>query len=370
MHVARLSLTHFRNHGATELAAGSGLVVLAGPNGAGKTNILEALSLLAPGRGLRGAALPEMVQEGAVEGFSVAADCRSPQDEGLAPLLIGTGTRATTPTRRRVRINGAEAAATSLGEWLAFIWLTPAMDRLFVDGAGQRRRFLDRMALALEPGHAVHASRYDAAMRARTRLLTGDGPPDQAWLAALEAQMAEHGEQIDRARHALVNALTGQLEATPDSDFARPVISLVESDGAAAMPWQADRLAAVLAGSRSLDARVGRALAGPHRVDLLAIHAEKRQSAARCSTGEQKALLLSMVLAHGDLVAQARGQRPILLLDELAAHLDPVRRAALFERLTSGGGQVWMTGTEMALFSAVPADATRLAIVNGTGAWG
>ena len=365
MHVARLTLTDFRNHAASVIEVGGGLVVLAGPNGAGKTNILEALSLLAPGRGLRGSPLPEMVRDGAVDGFAIAADCRA-DDAALAPVQIGTGTRSSAPGRRRVRINGVEAAASSLGEWLAFVWLTPAMDRLFVEGAGQRRRFLDRMTLALEPGHAAHATRYDAAMRARTRLLGEEGPWDVAWLSALEAQMAEHGEALDRARHALVGALSEQLADSADGPFAKPAIGLIDSEGTAAQPWQADALCAALARSRSLDARAGRALAGPHRVDLSVIHATKAQPAARCSTGEQKALLLSIVLAHGDRVAAARGQRPILLLDELAAHLDPLRRAALFARLTDGGGQVWMTGTEMALFDAVPPGASRLLIENAT----
>lgn len=364
MYIARLALTDFRNHAASDIVARPGLVVLAGSNGAGKTNILESLSLLAPGRGLRGSPLPEMVREGATDGFSISADCQAEQ-ESLAAVQIGTGTRRSAPGRRRVRINGAEAAATSLGEWLAFVWLTPAMDRLFLEGAGQRRRFLDRMTLALEPAHASHASRYDAAMRARTRLLGEDGPWDTAWLTALETQMAEHGEAIDRARHALVAALREELAHAPETPFAKPDIALVDNEGTAASPWQAEVLITALARARQLDARAGRALVGPHRVDLSVIHAAKRQPAARCSTGEQKALLLSIVLAHGDRIASARGQRPILLLDELAAHLDPVRRAALFERLASGGGQIWMTGTEMGLFDAVPDDATRLHVEQG-----
>ena len=364
MYVARLTLTDFRNHAATDVVARQGLVVLAGANGAGKTNILEALSLLAPGRGLRGSPLPEMVRQGAPDGFALSADCRSEQDS-LAELRIGTGTRSSAPGRRRVRINGAEASASTLGEWLAFVWLTPAMDRLFVEGAGQRRRFLDRMTLALEPGHASHASRYEAAMRARTRLLGDEGPWDGTWLAALEAQMAEHGEAIDRARHALVTALQAELAGAAESAFARPAITLVDGEGAPARPFHASELAATLARSRQVDARAARALHGPHRIDLSVLHAAKGQPAARCSTGEQKALLLSIVLAHGDLVAAARGQRPILLLDELAAHLDPVRRAALFDRLGAGGGQIWMTGTEIALFEAVPSSATRLHVEQG-----
>ena len=193
MHVATLTLDNFRNHHATRISAGHGLVVLAGENGAGKTNILEALSLLAPGRGLRGSALPEMARESAAEdsagpanndGFTISADCRTMADD-LPPLLIGTAMRPSAPGRRRVRINGAEASASALGEWLAFVWLTPAMDRLFVDAASQRRRFLDRMTLALRPDHARHATRYDAAMRARGRLLADEGPVDWAWISAL-----------------------------------------------------------------------------------------------------------------------------------------------------------------------------------------
>lgn len=202
-------------------------------------------------------------------------------------------------------------------------------------------------------------------MRARTRLLGEESPWDLGWLSALEAQMAEHGEALDRTRHGLVTVLQDRLAEAAESPFARPAIALVQGDGVAALPWQADELAVTLARSRQVDARAGRALAGPHRVDLAVLHAAKDQPAARCSTGEQKALLLSIVLAHGDLVAAARGQRPILLLDELAAHLDPLRRAALFERLAAGGGQIWMTGTEMGLFDGVPSCATRLHIEQG-----
>ncbi|MFM6852522.1 MAG: DNA replication/repair protein RecF [Sphingopyxis sp.] len=409
MHVARLTLTDFRNHARTILSAGPGLVVLAGSNGAGKTNILEALSLLSPGRGLRAVPLPDMARQGGGGGFSIAAQCLMPPlahplahplddaghgveidrfatggdavdepagDHGAQgvrahnggappPVMIGTGVTAAAPGRRRVRINGAESTANALGEWLAMLWLTPAMDRLFADGAGQRRRFLDRMTLALFPQHARHASRYDAAMRARTRLLTGDAPLDLGWISALESQMAEHGAALDHGRQSLLSRVRAQVDGAPESLFARPKLALTAPDGAPAPMWQPGPLAAALAQSRRVDAAAGRALAGPHRTDLAVWHAGTGQAADRCSTGEQKALLLSIILAHGDIVAQARGQRPILLLDELAAHLDPERRAALFHRLAAGGGQVWMTGTEMALFNAVPAGATRLTICNG-----
>lgn len=364
MHIARMDLTDFRNHAANGLSPGKGLVVLAGPNGAGKTNILEAISLLAPGRGLRAAPLPEMMRDGAGGGLAIAAHIAS--DEGEYPdVMIGTAVYPDAPGRRRVRINGVDAAANSLAEWLSILWLTPAMDRIFVEAAGQRRRFLDRLTLALFPAHAHHSSRYEAAMRSRTRLLYADAPADPQWLDALEAQMAEHGSAVDAARHRLVGHLTNALAAAPKTLFAVPRLCLIDPQEGAGEQWDEGRLRDALRHSRLRDAATGRALTGPHRVDLNAIHAASRQPAARCSTGEQKALLLSIVLAHGDLVAAARGQRPILLLDELAAHLDPERRAALFARLAATGGQVWMTGTEMALFDAVPDGASRWEIEAG-----
>jgi DNA replication and repair protein RecF len=347
MALARLVLTDFRNHREALLAPGPGLVVLTGENGAGKTNVLEAVSLLSPGRGLRGATLGEMARAGGSGGFAVAAR--------LGGVEIGTGTTASAPERRQVRINGAAASATSLSEWLSVLWLTPAMDRLFQEGAGGRRRFLDRLVLALEPGHAVHAARYEAAMRARNKLLAEAPPHDEPWLTALEARMAEHGAALAAARAETVALLSGQLEGAPEGPFARAGLALEAGDE----DW-AGRLAL----GRARDAAAGRTLAGPHRSDLAVTHLGKGRKAGLCSTGEQKALLLSIVLAHADLVADRAGRRPILLLDEVAAHLDPGRRAALFERLDSGG-QVWMTGTEPALFDAVSAAASRLTVMDG-----
>jgi DNA replication and repair protein RecF len=254
-----------------------------------------------------------------------------------------------------VRINGAAASATSLAEWLSILWLTPAMDRLFQEGASGRRRFLDRLVLALEPGHAVHAARYEAAMRARNKLL-GEERPDPDWLTALEARMAEHGASIVAARRGAVEALAARLGEAPEGPFARAGLSLQGGD---------EDLEAALAAGRSRDAAAGRTLAGPHRTDLAVTHLGKGQPAALCSTGEQKALLLGIVLAHADLVAELARHRPILLLDEVAAHLDPRRRAALFERLEASGGQVWMTGTEASLFESVGAGATRLEVRDG-----
>lgn len=365
MHVAHLSLSNFRNHADSCITPGPGLNLLAGPNGAGKTNILEAVSLLAPGRGLRGAALADMIRAGGASGFAVSARCRA-EDFALDEIIIGTSVTAEAPGRRRVRINGGDAAASSMAEWLSILWLTPAMDRLFVDAAGQRRRFLDRLTLALMPGHGLHANRYEAALRARMRLLTTDGPAaDSAWLDALEAQLVEHGVAVDTARHRLIRLLNDVLAEIAPSPFARPQLALLRADGLVASGWTREALQAALHAGRGRDAAAGRALAGPHRIDVSVSHADTGQAAARCSTGEQKALLLSIILAHGDLVAAQRGQRPILLLDELAAHLDPERRHALFARLEAGGGQVWMTGTEHPLFADLPPSARRWTVREG-----
>lgn len=343
--LSRLVLTDFRNHADLTLAPGAGFVVLTGENGAGKTNVLEAVSLLAPGRGLRRAMLSAMGRNDGPGGFGVAATLAD--DTALA-----TGAQAAAPERRIVRVNGATANAASLAERVTMLWLTPAMDRLFVEGAGDRRRFLDRLVLALFATHAVHATRYEAAMRARNRLLAEDAP-DGDWLSALEARMAEHGAAIDTARRETVALLAEVLAAQAPGVFPRAAIDLAGD----AVP---DDLASMLRRSRARDAAAGRTLAGPHRADLAVTHVDKAQAAALASTGEQKALLLGVVMAHADLVAERVGRAPVLLLDEVAAHLDPARRAGLFARL-QGRGQVWMTGTEEALF-AEAGDATRIGL--------
>jgi DNA replication and repair protein RecF len=345
MAVARLALSDFRSYADALVAPGPGFVILTGENGAGKTNLLEAVSLLSPGRGLRGAGLAEVARRGGPGGFAVAAR--------IGAVDIGTGTTPDAPDRRMVRLNGAPASANSLSEWLSVLWLTPAMDRLFADAAAGRRRFLDRLVLALRPDHAAHAARYEAAMRARNKLLAEQAPWDEAWLAALEARMAEHGAALAEARAAAVAALGERLAAAPDGPFARAALALEGGEPSN------------LAAARSRDAAAGRTLAGPHRTDLAVTHAGKDQPAALSSTGEQKALLIGLILAHADLVAERSGRRPILLLDEIAAHLDPTRRAALFARLGAAGGQVWMTGTERSLFEEVGQDASWLEIADG-----
>lgn len=346
----RLTVSDFRNHADALIVPRHDFVVLTGENGAGKTNILEAVSLLTPGRGLRGAPLRDMARQGGSGAFGIAA-----QVDGVT---IGTGTTPDAPDRRVVRINGVQAAATALSEWLSVLWLTPAMDRLFTESPGGRRRFLDRLVLALHAGHATHSARYEAAMRARNKLLAEDRPADPAWLAALEGQMAEHGAVLAGARAETIMALGEALATQPDGPFARPALALEGWAG------EGEALARELREGRRRDAAAGRTLAGPHRSDLAVTHIEKGQAAALCSTGEQKALLLSIILAHGALVGARMGRPPLLLLDEVAAHLDPSRRVALFERLAATGGQVWMTGTESALFEGL-GEATRLHVEAG-----
>nr|WP_255696980.1 DNA replication/repair protein RecF [Sandaracinobacteroides sayramensis] len=350
-----LSLGGFRNHAATRIEPGrAGFVLLTGANGAGKTNILEAVSLLAVGRGLRGAALSHMAAAGGEGGFQLRAELLP--DPGLPPVLLHSFTLPAAPERRQLRVNGAAAALSTLADWSAQLWLTPAMDRLFSDSASARRRFLDRLVLALSPGHGGHANRYEAAMRARTRLLTADTPADPAWLEALEAQMAEHGAALLAARADTVAALSAVLAAAPEGVFPKPAIALSEPE-----VWPADALRARLQGARGADRAAGRATFGPHRADLLVTHAEKAMPAALASTGEQKALLISILLAHAALTAERSGRVPLLLLDEAAAHLDPERRRALFQRVSALGGQAWLTGTDAALFEGLEAERYHVA---------
>ncbi|WP_324742098.1 DNA replication/repair protein RecF [Tsuneonella sp. CC-YZS046] len=347
MPVDRLILSGFRNHAASSLDGTRRFNLLVGENGAGKTNILEALSLFAPGRGLRRAALTEMAAKDG-GGFSISAelDCT----DGAEKVKLGTGTRADQPRRRVVQVNGAPASAITLAEWLTLSWLTPAMDRLFMDSAGGRRRLMDRLALALDPAHARHAARYEAALRERNRLLSGEEEADAGWLDAVEAQLAEAGAPLAAGRRALVERLQAALEDLPDEPFARPALTYLA--GSAAEP---DALLAELRANRARDRSARRTLAGPHRDELAVAMASKAMPAADCSTGEQKAMLISIILAHAALAAH--GRPGLLLLDEIAAHLDPLRREALFERLRGGNAQVWMTGTELAPFEAIKGEA-------------
>jgi DNA replication and repair protein RecF len=352
MALERILLTHFRNHRDTLIEGTARFNLLVGENGAGKTNVLEALSLLAPGRGLRRAALGEIPGPGGDGAFAVSA--------GLAGgIQLGTGVRPDRPGRRVVQVNQAETPAVRLGEWLSVGWLTPAMDRLFAESAGARRRWLDRLVLALEPGHARSSARLEVALRERNRLLGEPNEPDPAWLDAIEAQIAEVGALVAQARQRMVDALGAALARLPESPFARPALGYVPGG-----PCETGELAASLAASRRRDRAAQRTLTGPHRDELAVTMAGKDRPAAECSTGEQKAMLLAITLAHGELLDPARPG--LLLLDEVAAHLDPLRREALFARLRQGAAQIWLTGTEPAPFSAILGEAAVWQVSSGT----
>ena len=354
----RLFLSRFRNHRETVFDGTAQFNLLVGENGAGKTNVLEAISLLAPGRGLRRAGLPEIAAQGGDGGFALSADLVLP---GSDPVRLGTGASPERPTRRQVQINSAQSTAAGLAEWLSIGWLTPAMDRLFTESAGGRRRFLDRLVLALRPDHATCAARLENALRERNRMLADERAPDPWWLDAIELQIAEAGSAVATARADLVARLEGVLATLPDAPFARPALRYVPGG-----PIEAEALAAALREGRARERAAQRTLTGPHRDELAVMMATKNQPAAECSTGEQKAMLIALVLAHSHLLESHGETRPrLLLLDEVAAHLDPIRREALFERLRAGQAQVWLTGTETAPFEAIIGEAAIWQVRNG-----
>lgn len=362
MALAKITLQNFRNHAASELGETAQFNLLVGENGAGKTNVLEAISLLSPGRGLRRANLADFARRetaGAAPGaFAIGA---SLIEQGQTSARIGTYTEAERPTRRLVRINGADAKSSSLSEWHAVAWLTPSMDGLFTDSAGARRRFVDRMALAIEPGHAKAVNQLETALRERNRLLEERG--DARWLDAIEAQAAHHGSIVAQARAILVARLSDELSALPAEPFARPILTYRPGG-----PTTPEELLAEFARNRPRDRAAGRALTGPHRDELEVVMTTKDRSpgppAATCSTGEQKAMLIAITLAHGVLASS--GRPSVLLLDEVAAHLDPVRRTALFDRLRAGKAQIWMTGTELAPFADIQEEAAIWRVSGGS----
>lgn len=347
MALDRISLANFRNHRDTLIERTRQFNLLVGENGAGKTNVLEAISLLAPGRGLRRASLADMAAQLGSGGFGVSALLDTGAGE---PVRLGTGTEAYHPGKRLVQVNGASSPANRLAEWLSIGWLTPAMDRLFTESAGARRRFLDRLVLAFTPGHAAAASRLEAALRERNRLLSDPCEPDPQWLDGIETQLASAGAAVATARAQTVERLAQTLETLPSEPFALPRLAYQPGG-----PLEAGALANALRHARGQDRAAGRTLTGPHRDELAVTMAGKDQPAADCSTGEQKAMLISIVLAHSRLLeANGASDRPrVLLLDEVAAHLDPLRREALFARLREGAAQVWLTGTERAPFAAI-----------------
>jgi DNA replication and repair protein RecF len=377
--VRQLRLTDFRNYRRLRLDCDTAPVVLVGANGAGKTNLLEALSFLVPGRGLRRARLDEVCrrqiggnragEEPAPASWAVAATLDTPEGR----LAIGTGlepakSEATLP-RRVVRIDGRPAASqTVLGLHVAAVWLTPQLDRLFLDGPGERRRFLDRLVTALHPEHAGDVAAYENALRQRARLL-GEGNRDPHWFTALEDTMARHGVALAANRADTVQRLdaAARLGVGP---FPRASLAMAgEIDGwiasMAALDAE-DRLRAELAASRLRDAEAGTTSCGPHRSDLGVRHLDLDLPAAEGSTGQQKALLVSIALAHARLVALSRGRPPLLLLDEIAAHLDAEHRAGLFDEVMALGVQSWMTGTDADLFKPLAGRAQILRVADGS----
>ena len=378
--VRRLRLTDFRCYRALALDLDARPVVLAGENGAGKTNLLEAVSFLVPGRGLRGASLAEVARrapgepaDAAARPWAVAASVET--DGGTCE--IGTGLApdpGAAPGRRVVRVDGeTRRGQAALGERLAALWLTPDMQRLFTDGASGRRRFLDRLVFAFDPAHSGRLKGYENAMRDRSRLLRrahAEGrQPDAAWLSALEATMVERGVAVAAARAELIERLTPAC-ALGAGPFPAAELSLAgELDGwLAAMPSveAEDRFRAALETGRRQDAESGMTGCGPHRSDFDALHLGRGAPAARCSTGEQKALLISIVLANARLQTLETGRAPLLLLDEVAAHLDAPRRIALFEEIAALGAQAWLTGTDAATFAPLGRDAQYFTVAEAT----
>ncbi len=346
--VTRLRLSHFRSHLAADLELGAGAVVLCGPNGAGKTNLIEAVSLLSPGRGLRGAAAPDMARAPEGLGWKVAASIGA--DRLVETWSEGAG--------RLVAIDGKAAPQTALGGVLRVLWLTPSMDRLWMEGASERRRFLDRVTLSLFPDHAEAALGFDRALRERNRLIR-DQVRDGGWFDALEAQMAASGARL----HANRAAALARIDAVArPSVFPRAALAL-DAEG----PRDEAGLREALGTGRGRDLAAGRTLTGPHRDDLAATYADKGMPARLASTGEQKALLISLILDNAAAVAADFGSAPVLLLDEVAAHLDPERRAALYQALAGLGVQAWMTGTEPALFDGIGAPVRRFTVTERDG---
>jgi len=370
--ITRLSLSDYRCYRRLKLETDARPVVLAGPNGAGKTNILEAMSYLAPGRGLRGARLSEIDRHGGAGAWAVAAKILTPEgafdigagrggNDGIGEDGESDGAGAPAPDaarrrdRRIVRINGLAAPGpAALGEIVSQLWLTPSMDRLFSDGAGARRRFLDRLVFGVDPGHAGRLAAYDRAMRSRARLLR-NAVGDQAWLSALEQSMAERGVAITAARREAAAAIT---RASADGAGLFPAAGL-RVEGAPLEDWldagpalaAEERFKEALVASRAQDTETGGAAFGPHRSDLTVSAAATGTPAKICSTGEQKALLISIVLAGTRMQAAIRGAVPLLFLDEVTAHLDEGHRHALFEEISFLGVQAWLTGTDRSLFA-------------------
>lgn len=362
--VRRLSLTHFRNYGEIRVDLDGRAVVLTGPNGAGKTNLLEAVSLLTPGRGLRGARLEELApHQSSDSAWAVAA--RLETENG--PVDIGTGI-APGEERRQVRIDGRQARGqNALAPYCAAVWLTPQMDRLFLDGAEERRRFLDRLVFGTDPAHAGRVTAYQNGRRQRQRLLAEGGDP--AWLDALERTLAQRAVAIGAARLDLTRRLDSAAAGDTDGPFPVPRIAVTGEVEEWLMDSPAlvveDRLTESWKRNRGQDAASGQTSLGVHRSDMAVWYAGRGVPAAQCSTGEQKALLIGLTLASARLIAAERGVYPLLLLDEVVAHLDQGRRAALFNQLLESGAQVWLTGTDPELFTPLGESVQHFSVACG-----
>ncbi len=342
--VTELTVSHFRSHQLARLEFGPGPVAIHGPNGAGKTNLLEAISLLSPGRGLRRATLEEMARRPQSLGWKISANLTSLHQ------CHDVETWAEPNTPRQTRIDDKSATQVALGRIARILWLVPSMDRLWLEGADGRRRFLDRMTLSFEPSHAEAVLAYEKAMRERNRLLK-DQVRDAHWYAALEDQMASAGAAIITNRAQALDRVT-DAQKSAQTAFPRADLSLFGPEGAP-LPKGQEELAQGFAEGRARDLMAGRTLIGPHRADMGAIYADKGVPARDCSTGEQKALLISLILANARALADDFGAPPILLLDEVAAHLDATRRAALYDEICAIGAQAFMTGTGVELFDAL-----------------
>jgi len=350
--LTELTLAQFRSHARAHLTFDGRPVAIFGPNGAGKTNLLEAVSLLSPGRGLRRAAVEDLGRLPGALGWKIGAVLRSPhQVHEIETWAEPGGTR-------QLRIDGKTAPQVALGRTARVLWLVPSMDRLWIEGAEGRRRFLDRITMSFEPGHAEAVLAYEKAMRERNRLLK-DQIRDAHWYDALEGQMASAGAALGANRRLALARLAGAQEGVQTA-FPRADLSL--SGPEASDPGEAYGLAEALSAGRRQDMAAGRTLAGPHRVDLEAVFAAKAVPARHCSTGEQKALLIALILANARALADDFGAPPLLLLDEVAAHLDAGRRAALYDELCALGAQAWMTGTGAELFEALGDRAQYLAV--------
>ncbi|MFG1477043.1 DNA replication/repair protein RecF [Xanthobacter sp. V4C-4] len=368
--IRTLALTRFRSYVSARLAVGDGPVVLTGPNGAGKTNVLEALSLLSPGRGLRRAQLTEIGHQAGGAGGAAAWAVSAQVDGALGEVRLGTGLETPEATQRRCRIDGEPvASATAFLDHLKVIWLTPEMDGLFTGPPAERRRYLDRLVLAVDASHGSRVNGLERSLRARNRLLEENGAP--RFLDAVEHELAELAVAVAAARLETVSRLAAEIAAHRDETSPFP-FAQITLDGAverliATAPALEveDRYRALLRANRSRDRAAGRTLEGPHLTDLQVSHGDKGLPAARCSTGEQKSLLIGLTLSHARLVAAMQGLSPVLLLDDVAAYLDAQRRAGLFEALARLGAQVWMTGADPAAFAAL-AGAQRFAVTPGT----